>query len=146
MPPDLLSFLNKLPTTNATFPLVWKGLAVDTQYNNLKLRFPNLSYSKLIVLAVLLQYLDISIFSNNEINQVANLKLELITCTDSPILISKILSKDKPLFDSNSSRVYSLVNYSQVSTFSRYKEFSTLSTFNYFIIKEIIVNLYNGVY
>lgn len=146
MPPELLSFLSKLPDTNTSYNLLWQSKQIDTQYKILNNLLPSLPFSKLIVLAIFLQYLDISIFTTAELNTVASLKLELVVATTGKDSSKKTLNKNKPIFDSNSGRVYSQVDYSSISLNSRYKELSTLSYLNYSTIKEIILNLYNGVY
>ena len=144
MPPDLLLFLNKLPKDQSTYKLEWQGLKIDKKYFELKALLPSLSHPKLLALAILLQHLLLSTFTQEELLAVANLPLEILSVTNTPTAVSKTLSPSKPLFDTESSRVYSFINTANIADSSKLQLTAGYLDFNNSNLQEIITKLYVG--
>ena len=144
MPPDLLLFLNKLPKDQSTYKLEWQGLKIDKKYFELKTLLPNLSHPKLLALAILLQHLLLSTFTQEELLAVADLPLELLSVTNTPTAASKTLSNSRPLFDTDSSRVYDFINTANIADNSKLQLTAGYLDFNNSNLQEIITKLYTG--
>lgn len=142
MPPELLSFLNKLSNKDSQ-QIQWSGFKVDRKFQELKFKFPNLLSSKLLLLAVLLQHLDLSLFTDTELLSVYSLNLEDLNKTSSNYT-SKILNTKEPLFDTSSSRIYNSIDVAKVNKVLNSKRTEYFSLFNSENIKELIVQIYNG--
>ena len=143
MPPDLLSFLEKLPNDNSTYKLEWQGLKIDKQYFVLKARFSQLDHSKLLALAILLQHLLLSHFSDDELLAVSELPLHLLSVTNSNVG-KKTLNSKRPLFDTESARIYSFINSSQIVDSNKLQVIANYLNFNNSNLSEIITKLYTG--
>ena len=143
MPPDLLSFLAKLPNNNSIYKLEWQGLKIDKQYFVLKARFPQLDHSKLLALAILLQHLLLSPFTDDELLAVSELPLHLLSVTNSNVG-KKTLNSKRPLFDTESARIYSFINSSQIVDSSKLQVMANYLNFNNSNLSEIITKLYTG--
>ena len=143
MPPDLLSFLEKLPKDNATYKLEWQGLKIDKQYFTLKARLPELEHHKLLALAILLQHLLLSHFTNDELLAVSELPLHLLSITNSNVS-KKILNSKQPLFDTESVRIYSFIDAGQIADNNKLHIMANYLDFNNSSLSEIITKLYTG--
>lgn len=144
MPPDLVSFIEKLPEDKSTFKLEWQSLSIDMKYSQLKSRFSFLEHYKLLALALLLQHLPLATFTDQEILAIADLPLQLISITNTPVTINKTLSTVKPLFDSASSRVYNFINTKNIADNSKLQMAAGYLNFNNSNLEEIITKLYTG--
>lgn len=142
MPPDLLSFIRKIPVNYSTYKLEWQSLSVDKKYFELKELFPDFEYSKLLPLALLVQHLPLSLFTKEELTAVSNLSLNLLSITTSNNIKSKTLSVDKPLFDTSSSRVYKFINTLDTVNTINFQLAATYLNFNSSTLQEIILKLY----
>ena len=143
MPPDLLSFLEKLPDDNSSYKLEWQGLKIDKQYFALKARFPQLEHCKLLALAILLQHLLLSPFTDGELLAVSELPLHLLSVTNSNVS-KKTLNSKQPLFDTESARIYSFIDSSQIVDSSKLQVMANYLNFNNSNLSEIITKLYTG--
>lgn len=143
MPPDLLSFLEKLPNDNSSYKLEWQGLKIDKQYFILKARFPELEHCKLLALAILLQHLLLSHFTDDELLAVSELPLHLLAVTNSNVS-KKTLNSKRPLFDTESARIYSFIDSNQIADNSKLQVMSNYLDFNNSSLSEIITKLYTG--
>jgi hypothetical protein len=143
MPPDLLSFLEKLPSDNSSYKLEWQGLKIDKHYFVLKARFPQLEHHKLLALAILLQHLLLSQFTDSELLSVSELPLHLLSVTNSNAG-KKTLNSKQPLFDTESARIYSFIDSSQIADNSKLQVMANYLDFNNSSLSEIITKLYTG--
>lgn len=144
MPFDLLSFLEKLPPDNSTYKLEWQGLKIDKQYFALKARFPQLEHFKLLALAILLQHLRLPDFTNDEILAVSQLPLDILSVSNTVNSTKKTLNSKQPLFDTESARVYSFIDSSQIADSSKFQLAANYLDFNNSSLQEIITKLYTG--
>jgi hypothetical protein len=144
MPIDLLSFLEKLPADNSTYKLEWQGLRINKKYAELKARFPQFTHATLLALAILLQHLRLSDFTDDEITVLTELPLNLLSITNSPIATKKTLNSKQPLFDTESARVYSFINTEEVANNSKFQMAANYLDFNNSSLQEVITKLYTG--
>ena len=141
MPPDLISFLEKLPNDDSSYKLEWQGLKIDKQYFVLKARFPELEHCKLLALAILLQHLLLSHFTDDELLSVSELPLHLLSVTNSNVS-KKTLNSKQPLFDTESARIYSFIDSGQIADNNKLQVMATYLDFNNSSLSEIITKLY----
>jgi hypothetical protein len=144
MPPDLLSFLEKLPADNSTYKLEWQGLRINKKYSELKARFPQFTHATLLVLAILLQHLILSDFTDDEITALTQLPLDLLSVNNLPVATKKTLNSKQPLFDTESARVYFFINTEEIANNSKFQMAANYLDFNNNSLQEIITKLYTG--
>jgi|SanBayMetagenome_1026888.scaffolds.fasta_scaffold93815_2 hypothetical protein len=144
MPIDLLSFLEKLPADNSTYKLEWQGLRINKKYAELKARFLQFTHATLLALAILLQHLRLSDFTDDEITVLTELPLNLLSITNSPIATKKTLNSKQPLFDTESARVYSFINTEEVANNNKFQMAANYLDFNNSSLQEVITKLYTG--
>jgi len=144
MPPDLLSFLEKLPADNSTYKLEWQGLRINKKYSELKARFPQFTHAILLALAILLQHLRLSDFIDDEIIALTELPLVLLSVSNLPVANKKTLNSKQPLFDTESARVYSFTNTEEIANNSKFQMAANYLDFNNSSLQEIITKLYTG--
>lgn len=144
MPIDLLSFLEKLPADNSTYKLEWQGLRINKKYAELKARFSQFTHATLLTLAILLQHLRLSDFTDDEITVLTELPLNLLSITNSPIATKKTLNSKQPLFDTESARVYSFINTEEIANNNKFQMAANYLDFNNSSLQEVITKLYTG--
>ncbi len=142
MDPLLLSFLSKLPNQliNAQFQL--SGPVVEGKYKELDLRF-NLSQDKLIGLAILLQQLDLTLFSDAELLALAELPLhylEVLEPANSPPLFKH---RSTPLYDTGSAQLVLKLASQGVGKRALYESLADLNLTSY-SLRELILLMYTG--
>jgi len=142
MPPELLSFLEKLPTDNSTYKLEWQGLKIDKKYFELKTRLSELTHAQLLSLAILLQHLNLNLFTDDELGAVADLDLTTLSVTNCPKSNKKTLTNQRQLFDTESTRIYSFIDISSITNNSKNQIIANYLDFNNNNLQEIIIKLY----
>lgn len=144
MPFDLLAFLQKLPADNSTKRLEWQGLKIDKQYFALKARFPQFTHATLLALAILLQHINLTDFTDDELLAVSQLPLDILSVSNTVNATKKTLNSKQPLFDTESVRVYSFIDSSQIANSSKLQLAANYLDFNNSSLQEIITKLYTG--
>ncbi|MBD2201818.1 hypothetical protein H6G33_10705 [Calothrix sp. FACHB-1219] len=140
----LQSFLSKLPTEDYGHPLELRGSRVNTKLKELRLRSLNVESSKLIGLAILLQNINSSLFTNEELEMVSRLRLDYFDTLQLPSAsIVYNLSPYKSFHDTGSYRIYSLLDPQDISTASLQLGFASFNQYNVTSLREIVIALIN---
>ncbi len=142
MSPYLTSLLNKLPNDPLNSELELRGKRVETKYKEIVQRFPALVQHKQIGLAILFQHLDLPVFTDDELLEVAKLRLEYLETVRQPDVEIHPLNSDRPLYDTGSSRVYSLTDASAIAKASLHTSLAAFNTYTSLALRDIILSLY----
>jgi CRISPR/Cas system CMR-associated protein Cmr5 small subunit len=139
---DLTSLINKLPDTSLNSDLELRGQRVETKYQELAKRFPALVHNKQIGLAILFQHLDLTLFTDNELLAVAKLQLEYLETVRQPDVDIHPLTADLALYDTGSSRIYSLTEAGAIAKASLHTSLSAFNVYTSLALRDIILSLY----
>jgi hypothetical protein len=143
----LKSFLEKLPDIVNESPLQLKGLKVDNKYKELNNYILVQDKSKLIGLAVLLQNVDIYLFTEFELLEVLNLPLHYLDSLIIPYnTIGTVLIPNKPKYDTGSFRIYDLLEPEQIAFSTLHLGFAAYNTYSVTNTRELVIALYNKGY
>jgi hypothetical protein len=139
---QLNTILSKITEVEDRQSLKFQSDQVSTQLQYIKNQELGISSTKEIQLAILLQHLNLSKFSNSELIFLSNLKMEYFGTRAFPLHPTKVLSKQKSFHDTGSSRLYSLIANEDLISANINLTFAGINSYQIVSLKDLIASLY----
>lgn len=139
---QLINILSKITEVENRKSLSFQSEIVNAQLEIIRNLELGISPNKEIQLAILLQHVNLKKITNEELIFLSNLKMDYLGTRAFPSHSSKVLSKQKSLYDTGSSRIYSLIDKEDLISTNINLSFVGINSYQSVSLVDLIKSLY----